>query len=135
MPRGETFVHESVIGTTFEGRPIEGVEIAAGVNREHDGRPVYLNMGVHHAREWPSGELPMEFALDLVAGYGSDARITSLLRRVRVFVFPVINVDGFLASRSHGTSPADDNADATLGLSINDAAAYKRKNCRPTVPG
>jgi hypothetical protein len=128
-------VRPVVIGSTFEDRPIEGIEIAADVNSVSDGRPVYLQMGLHHAREWPSGELPMEFAHDLVAGYGNSPRITDLLDRVRVFVFPVINVDGFIASRSFGTSPTDDDPDATLPLALNDQAAYKRKNCRPTVPG
>ena len=51
---------------SLEGRPIEGVEIATDVARTDDGRPVYLQMGAHHAREWPSAELPMEFAVDLV---------------------------------------------------------------------
>jgi murein tripeptide amidase MpaA len=128
-------VREVVIGQTFEGLPIQGIEIAADVNSTTDGRPVYLNMGLHHAREWPSGEYPMEFAHQLVAGYGTDARITDLLNRVRVFVLPVINVDGFLASRSFGTSPLDDDSAATAGMSAADQAAYKRKNCRPTVPG
>ena len=48
-----------------------------------DGRPVYVVMGLHHAREWPSAEVNPEFALDLVRNYGSDARITSLLDRLR----------------------------------------------------
>lgn len=128
-------VRELVIGNTFEGRLIQGIEIAGDVNADDDGRPVYVNMGTHHAREWPSGELPMEFAIDLVNGYGADTRITNLLDRVRVIVIPIVNVDGFLASRSYGTTPADDNSNATLALSLNDQAAYKRKNCRPTVPG
>ncbi|MEJ7876401.1 MAG: M14 family zinc carboxypeptidase [Solirubrobacterales bacterium] len=128
-------VRELVIGNTFEGRPIQGIEIAGDVNAEDDGRPVYVNMGTHHAREWPSGELPMEFAIDLVNGYGADTRITNLLDRVRVIVVPIVNVDGFLASRSYGTTPADDDSNATLTLSLSDQAAYKRKNCRPTVPG
>ena len=127
-------VRPIVIGTTVEGRPIEGLEIAAGVNGS-DGRPAYLQLGLLHAREWPSGELPMEFAHDLAEGYGSDARITALLERVRVFIVPVVNVDGFIASRSFGTSPADDDASATLPEAADDEAAYKRKNCRPTVPG
>ena len=128
-------VRPVVIGTSFEGRPIEGIEIASQVNRRDDGRPAYLQMGLHHAREWPSGEFPMEFAHQLVSGYGATPRITALLDSVRVFVFPVINVDGFIASRSFGTSPADDDPIATLPLAFNDQAAYKRKNCRPTVPG
>jgi hypothetical protein len=77
----------------------------------------------------------MEFAHDLVGGYGSDPRITALLDRVRVFIFPVLNVDGFIASRSFGTSPLDDDLNATQEQASNDEAAYKRKNCRPTVPG
>ncbi len=122
---------------SLEGRPIEGVEIATNVGRTDDGRPVYLQMGAHHAREWPSAELPMEFALDLVRRFNAgDARIRSLLGRVRVIVVPVVNVDGFAVSRSAGQLPgnADDDSNVTLGLALNDQAAYKRKNCRPTVP-
>ena len=127
-------VRPVVIGTTVEGRAIEGLEIAAGVNSP-DGRPAYLQVGLIHAREWPSGELPMEFAHDLVAGFGSDPRITSMLERVRVFIVPVLNVDGFIASRSFGASPLDDDLSATEEQAAADEAAYKRKNCRPTVPG
>ncbi|HYI37879.1 MAG TPA: M14 family zinc carboxypeptidase [Thermoleophilaceae bacterium] len=119
---------------SLEGRPIEGVEIAAGVRRTDDGRPVYLQMGAHHAREWPSAELPMEFAVDLVRRYNQgDARVRSLLDRVRVVVVPVVNVDGFAVSRGAGPSPADDNDLLTAGLALNDQSAYKRKNCRATV--
>ncbi len=124
-------VRPLVLGTTFEGRPLEGLEIAADVARTDDGRPAYLNLGVHHAREWPSGEMPMEFAHDLVDGFAEGGRIRDLLHRVRVIAVPVVNVDGFLVSRTFGATPVDGNQNATLGLSLADAAAYKRKNCRP----
>lgn len=127
-------VRPLVLGTTFEGRPIEGIEIAADVTRTDDGRPVYMNLGLHHAREWPSGEFPIEFAHDLVTGFGENARITELLERVRVVIVPVVNVDGFLVSRTFGATPLDGNLIATLPLSLTDAAAYKRKNCRPPAP-
>ena len=107
-------VRQITIGTSLEGRPIEGIEIAADVNRADDGRPVFLDLGLHHAREWPSGEFPMEFAIDLAKGYGSDPRITAALQDVRVITIPVANPDGFVASRSYGTSPLDDNANANL---------------------
>ena len=126
------------IGRTFENRPIEGVEIAAGVNRTDDGRPVFLNFGAHHAREWPSAELPMELALDLVNSYNAgDPRVVSLLDRVRVVVVPIVNVDGFIVSRSANggvPTPADDDSGLTLGQAVADSGAYKRKNCRPTDP-
>ena len=70
--------------TSLEGRPIQGIEIAADVDATDDGRPVYVQLGAHHAREWPSAELPMEFAIDLVENYGTDSRITALLDDVRV---------------------------------------------------
>jgi len=127
-------VRPVLVGETYEGRPIEGVEIAADVNRTDDGRPVYLNFGLHHAREWPSGELPMEFAIDLVQNWNAgQADVRAMLERVRVIIVPVVNVDGFLASRSYGTNPTDEELLLTLPLIINDQAAYKRKNCRPTL--
>lgn len=125
---------EVTIGTSLEGRPIQGIEIAADVDATDDGRPVYVNMGVHHAREWPSGEFPMEFAIDLVQGYGTDTRITELLEDVRVLVIPVVNPDGFVASRSFGTSEFDDDQNATLVQSLAGTGAYRRKNCRPVSP-
>ena len=89
---------------SVQDRPLAAVEIAGDVGRDDDGRPVYVVTGIHHAREWPSGEVSMEFALDLARNYGTDPRITALLDRVRVIVLPVANPDGFLMSR--GTEPA-----------------------------
>ncbi len=43
----------------------------------NDGKPAFLNMGVHHAREWPAGELTMEWAYELINGYkAGDPRAT-----------------------------------------------------------
>jgi hypothetical protein len=109
------------IGRSIEDVPIQGVEIAKDVARGDDGRPILALFGLHHAREWPSGEMPMEFATDLAKGFGSDARITSLLEKVRVIVVPVVNPDGFDVSRSAPT-------DQSFG---GEGMAYKRKNCRP----
>ena len=68
----------------------------------------------------------MEFAIDLVTRYGTSDRITDLLDSTRIFIFPVINVDGFVASRSFGPDGGDDGP-----LPSGQAGAYKRKNCRP----
>jgi hypothetical protein len=108
-------VRPLVLGNSVDGVPIEGIEIAADVNRADDGRPVYLNMGLHHAREWPSGEFPMEFAHDLVQNQ-FDPRIASLLASVRTVIVPVVNPDGFVVSRGMGPG-GDEN---------------RRKNCRPS---
>jgi hypothetical protein len=117
---------------SLDGRTVHGIEIGKDVNAPEDGRPVFVLLGVHHAREWPSGELAMEFAYDLVKNYGSDARITRLLDRSRVVVVPVVNVDGFHLSRTDGGLVDLREADngGTVSILGTPGNAYKRKNCR-----
>lgn len=107
---------------SVDGQPITGVEIASNVNVAGDGRPVYVVMGLHHAREWPSAEIAAEFAADLAA-HQADPRIAALLRELRVVVVPVVNPDGYAYSR--GTA---------VGGQPDPAAATKRRNCR-ALPG
>jgi hypothetical protein len=100
---------------SYQGRPLDGIEIGANIRKtEEDGRPVFLLVAVHHAREWPAAEAAMEYAWMLAKGYGSDERITSLLRRTRVVVVPLINPDGYISSRS-----ALDPVDEIYGLGFN----------------
>lgn len=96
--------------TSLLGKEIKGIEIAHDVAAE-DGRPVFLLVGTHHAREWPTAEVTMEFAMDLVRNDGEDPRITDLLDRARILVVPIVNPDGYDISRSL-------------------IYEYKRKNCR-----
>ncbi len=117
---------------SLEGRKVYGIEISDDVASTVDGKPVFLMLGLHHAREWPSGEHSMEFAVDLVEAYGKDPRITGLLERARVIVVPVVNPDGFDQSRKWGDladlREVDNGGTASiLGTPGN---AYKRKNCR-----
>jgi hypothetical protein len=122
------------IGESVEGRDLTGIEIGKDVNAPEDGRPVFLMFGAHHAREWPSAELPMEFAYDLLESYGSDPRITDLLDRGRAVIVPVSNPDGYDASRTSGdvvdlrdVEAVPYNPGVILATPGN---AYKRKNCR-----
>jgi hypothetical protein len=117
---------------SIEGKTIYGIEIAQNVDAPPDGRPVFLMLGLHHAREWPSGEHTMEFAYDLVQNYGRSQRITDLLQRVRVLIVPVVNVDGFEKSVNDGMlvdlREVDDGG--TVSVLGTPGNAYKRKNCR-----
>jgi hypothetical protein len=117
---------------SLDGRTVYGIEIGRDVNAAEDGRPTFVLLGLHHAREWPSGELAMEFAYDLVKNYGSDARITNLVNRSRVVVVPVVNVDGFDLSRTDGGAVDLRELDNGGSNSIlaTPGNAYKRKNCR-----
>lgn len=123
---------------SLEGRTIYGLEIAANV-KANDGRPVFYMDAVHHAREWPASEYTMIFAHHLVEKYGSDKRITGLLKKARVILVPIVNVDGFDYSREAATSLAQAGRNATSNLAgFNGFEGYWRKNRRSlsgvTVP-
>jgi hypothetical protein len=120
------------IGGSVEGRDLTGIEIGRDVHAPEDGRPVFLMFGAHHAREWPSAELPMEFAYDLLEGYGTHPRITDLLDRGRAVIVPVSNPDGYDASRTSGdiVDLRELDGGGTASILATPGNAYKRKNCR-----
>ena len=86
--------HHSVLGQT-----IYGLEITHNVNAS-SGKPVFVMTGLHHAREWPTVELTMEFIYDVLKNDGVDPRFTALLDSVRFIAVPVVNVDGYEMSRT-----------------------------------
>jgi hypothetical protein len=112
---------------TFEGRTVLGLEIARDVHGPADGRPTFAVDGLHHAREWPAGELAIMFAFDLLEGDGVDPRITRLLDHVRTVLVPVVNPDGFHHSRS---AAAETPGGAAEGVLLGGRGAYWRKNRR-----
>ena len=110
---------------SWEGRPVVGIEITKNPEAK-DGKPVFALLGTHHAREWPSAELTMEFAYDLLRNYGTDTRTTTLVDTARTIIVPVVNPDGFVVSREARTGPA------SRDFSAHDFE-MKRKNCRDAV--
>ena len=115
---------------THLGRDVMGIEIATDVYNLRDGKPIFLNMGVHHAREWPSSEHAIEWAYDLLTNYGSSGRTTRLVRATRNIVVPIVNPDGFNISREAPDFPPETEFGAF-------SYEMKRKNCwpNPDFPG
>jgi zinc carboxypeptidase len=138
-------VRPVTLGQTFQGRQIQGIELSENVDAPNDGRPTFLLVGEHHAREWPSAEIAMEFAHYLVDGYGSDDQVTSLVKRERIVIVPIVNVDGFNASRGTAEDgyvpdpydstgvPEGDTAEG-VALPFGGNLAYRRKNCDGVIP-
>jgi hypothetical protein len=124
---------------TYEGRAVSGIEITTNPDNVRDGKPVFLQMGVHHAREWPSGEHAMEWAYELINGYkAGNARTVNLVRNARTIVVPIVNPDGFNISREAGEAegggggrgapnPGQDNETVNI---VSHPYEYRRKNCR-----
>jgi murein tripeptide amidase MpaA len=132
-------------GKTFQGRDMQTIEITKDVKARDDGKPTFWLMGAHHAREWPSAEIPVEFALYVTRNFGKNKRVTNLLKNVRIVITPVINVDGYTVSRG-AFDPADNSGDPGGAPSLAESVAppggslaYRRKNCHgasddPTTP-
>lgn len=116
-----------VIGFSRENRPLLAVEISTALGVE-DGRPEHVHVAMHHAREWPTGELALDLAWYLLDNYGTDARVTAILDEIRVWVLPNINPDGFWHSQNvyqmwrKNRSP---NADGSYGVDLNRNYSYK----------
>ncbi len=115
LTRPVTLANQTVLG-----EDIQGLEISVGADDVRDGKPVFLLLGAHHAREWPSSEHTMEFGIDLLQSYRSgDERARDILADSRLVIVPVVNVDGFRISRD--AEPLGDFSRFDYEM--------KRKNC------
>ncbi len=82
------------IGPSYQGRWIYGVKVSDNVNIDEDETELVFS-GCHHAREWASIETALFIADTLLRGYGSDPTITQIVNTREIWVFPIINVDGY----------------------------------------
>jgi len=89
------------IGPTYEGRWIYGVKISDNVSIDEE-EPEQLFSGCHHAREWASVEVPIFIIDTLLQGYGVNQTITDIVNNREIWIFPVINVDGYIYDYSGG---------------------------------
>jgi hypothetical protein len=108
---------------SIEGRDVEGIEITQDAAKVADGKPVFLNVGAHHAREWPSAEHALEFGYDLLRSYRAGGPLRRTIANTRTIIVPVVNADGFNVSRE---APSIGGDFSTFDYE------FKRKNCRET---
>ncbi|MFF4764688.1 M14 family zinc carboxypeptidase [Streptomyces sp. NPDC001292] len=116
---------------TSSGRTVHGIEISRNVHAK-DGKPVFVTVGMHHGNEWPSGELTMEYAVDVVEN-ASRPEFASLLAKARLVVVPVVNVDGFIANKRQTATKVDMNRNYGFGwlpISTGGAAPWSEPETR-----
>ncbi|VDO74451.1 unnamed protein product [Heligmosomoides polygyrus] len=89
------------IGSSTEGRPILGMQF--GVDSPHK-KVVVIDAGIH-AREWAAVHTGMYFINLMVNGRDDDPKIRSYLDNIVVYIFPVLNPDGYEYTRSDKTNP------------------------------
>lgn len=80
------------IGKSWENRSIYCVELT---NKEDKTpKPQVLFVGLHHARERISAEIPLYFVTLIASNYQTNADIRLLLDHSDIYVIPALNVDG-----------------------------------------
>lgn len=88
------------IGTTHEGRSIDGVEIG---HRNRTNRIFWIDGGIH-AREWAAPHTALYFIRQLTAYYKTDPTIQKLFEHITFVIVPCVNPDGYEFTRS-STNP------------------------------
>lgn len=84
------------LGLTYENRQIYGVKISDNPEIDDPTEPDILFMGCHHAREWASIEVCRHIADSLTEAYATVPAIQNLVDNHEIWIFPIINVDGFV---------------------------------------
>ena len=81
------------IGTSYQGRTIWAVKVSDHVGTD-EAEPEVLFDGLHHADEHMSQEMTLAILGWLVAGYGTDSRITNLVNSREIWIVFGLNPDG-----------------------------------------
>ncbi|NWH63699.1 CBPB1 Carboxypeptidase, partial [Geococcyx californianus] len=85
-------VSRSVIGETYEGRPMYLLKVGkSGPSK----KAIFMDCGFH-AREWISPAFCQWFVKEAVETYGKDTVMTTLLNSLDFYVLPVVNIDGYV---------------------------------------
>jgi murein tripeptide amidase MpaA len=81
------------LGKTFEGRDIIVMRISKNVNDEEGKKKSILITGLHHAREWATGEAALNIAEKLLES--NDNELNKYLNDLDIYILPVVNPDGY----------------------------------------
>ncbi len=105
-----------VLGKSFEGRDIKAMRISSAP--EPSGRASIVVVGTQHAREWASPMVTMGLIDALVRRYGVDPLVTRVVDNLEVYINPVNNPDGYLAT-FNGRRLQRKNLNSTCNVDLN----------------
>ena len=97
-----------VLGTSVNGNTIWAIKVASNPDTPAD-KPVVKFIATIHGDEPIGTELCLNFAEELLAGYGVDSYITDFLDRTVVWLVPMMNPDGFLLNSRRNAHSVDLN--------------------------
>jgi hypothetical protein len=82
-------------GPTHQNRWSYGLKISDNPGLDED-EPEVLIVGVHHAREWASAEVPRYIADTLIRNCSTNVQFRDFINSHELWIFPVVNVDGYI---------------------------------------
>ncbi|KAG6014066.1 hypothetical protein E4U41_004930 [Claviceps citrina] len=102
--------HAEVVtsGKSLQGNNITGLHIFGGggaaggaVRGGRKKKPAVVFHGTVHAREWIASMVVEYMAHQLIAKYGVDDDVTAFVDKYDFYLFPIVNVDGFIYTQTH----------------------------------
>lgn len=107
------------IGRSVEDRAIKAIRIT---NSEKENPPEILFVGLHHAREWISYEVPLSIAEFIVQNYQSNSYVKEIVDNAVIWFVPMLNPDGYLYSWNEDRMWRNNrrvHPDSTIGVDLN----------------
>ena len=114
------------IGKTYEGRDIWALKISDNPSEYEPDEPEILYIGMHHAREWITHEIPLYFINYITENYGTDPQTTFVVDNRQLWIVPMLNPDGFVfdgngdySNRGNWRKNREPNWDGSYGTDLN----------------
>ncbi|MCS7258506.1 MAG: M14 family zinc carboxypeptidase [candidate division WOR-3 bacterium] len=85
------------LGRSYENRMMYGIKISDNPTLDEENiEPGVFICGLHHSREWATIEVCLFFADSILRAYNSNPNIQNLINNHQIWIFPVINPDGYV---------------------------------------
>ncbi len=114
------------IGKTYEGRDVWALKISDNPAEHEPDETEVLYIGMHHAREWITHEIPLYFINYIVNNYGIDPWTTYIVNNRQLWIVPMLNPDGFVYdgngdynNRNNWRKNREPNWDGSFGTDLN----------------
>jgi len=99
-----------LLGTTLGGRQLGILKISDNVNTDENEPEVMFDGGIH-GDEIMGPEIVIRYARDLCLGYGVDSTYTNLINSREIWLYYLVNPDGFASGIRYNSNGVDCNRD------------------------
>jgi PKD repeat protein/succinylglutamate desuccinylase len=105
-----TICRKYLLGTTPEGRQLGILKISDNVDLNEDEPEVMFEGGIH-GDELMGPEIVIRYARDLCKGYGIDSVYTELVGTREIWLYYLVNPDGYVNMSRYNSNGVDCNRD------------------------